>query len=50
MVVEDYYNGSCHIKVNDQYCKDVTKEQINEISEKIDRIYRLSEMKRIHKN
>ncbi len=50
MVVKDYYSGSCHIKINDEYCKDVTQEQIEEIAKRIGQIYRESEIKRVHSN
>ena len=50
MVVQDYYNGSCHIKINDEYCKNVTQEQIDSIAKQIGRIYRESEVKKIHSN
>lgn len=50
MVVQDYYSGSCHIKINDEYCKDVTQEQVEEIAKKIGRIYREGEIKRVLSN
>lgn len=46
MVVKDYDNGSCHIKINDEYCKDVTKEQIDKIASRMEQICRESELKR----
>lgn len=47
MVVQDYYNGSCHIKINDQYCRDTTQEQIDAAAKRIGCIYRESETKRM---
>lgn len=46
MVVKDYDNGACHIKINDEYCKDVTKEQIDKIVSKMEHICLESELKR----
>ncbi|MDR0885425.1 MAG: hypothetical protein LBN22_03530 [Clostridiales Family XIII bacterium] len=28
MVVEDYYIGNTHIKINDEFCRDLTAEQV----------------------
>ena len=50
MVVKDYYNGSCHIKINDEFCQNVTKEQIDLIAEKIGHIYREAKLKQVNKH
>lgn len=46
MVVEDYYSGSCHIKINDEYCKDVSPEQIAVVAKRIGQIYRDSQVRK----
>ena len=36
-IVQDFYQGNAHIMIDDTYCKDKTKEEVDEILERIAR-------------
>lgn len=40
-VVRDFYIGNTHVKIDDEYCRDKTPEEVQEILDRIaDRAYR----------
>lgn len=44
-IVEDYYNGACHVIIHDDCCKDKTKEEIEATLKRIGEISYLNKVR-----